>query len=203
MIIKTKSGEGFKSDQAARIWAGKLHLKEFKVIPVPGVDGAKTKYALETDEVVEQPVLDNIEESAKHRVTKPWQPATLLHIPEDLKDPDYTYRFCVNEESRPGNIRKKLAEGWEIDKWLLGEMKKRGLLHLPTVDDGKPLDSTLTVREMVVMRMDKETAKSRNAYYDRRANVAADNAEDEYKGKAKSLGVETYGDIKEQQGDEI
>lgn len=199
MLIKTNSGDPFKTEHAAKIHAGRLKLQDFKVVPVPGEEGAEPLgYALETEEKSE-PAQESAPAVKKHRVTKPWQPASLLHIPEDLKNPDYVYRFCVNEESRPGNIRKKLAEGWEIDKTLLKEMKKRGLLHAPTLDDGQSLDDTLTIREMVVMKMDKETAKSRNQYFERRASDAADSAKSKYKSDAKALGIETYGDVTETQ----
>jgi hypothetical protein len=103
------------------------------------------------------------EEPEKKASTTPWKPAKRLNIPEELKDPRFVYRF-VNTK-REGNEVKKQDEGWEYDMELSVKLKQRGLAPLRGIEDGTPLDSSYRIRELIVMRMPKEMAASRNKYY--------------------------------------
>ncbi len=202
MKILTKDSSPFKTKQAAAIFAGRLKLEKGKFEIVPEGEG----YAIESQvappekdakveavtvsgsEVITAVTTSEVEvkPAKKHRVTTPWKPATLLDIPEHLKDKDYVYRFC--DRKREGNIQKKLAEGWEIDKELSKKMKQAK----PTLEDGSNLDGTMGIRELVVMRMPKETAEARNKYYADKASGAMKNSAQELK---KELGDAEYGDI--------
>lgn len=165
MIILKSDNSVFPTEHSARMVAGRKKLSNYKIIPHEG------GYAIEMEEnkpvntnsttdisALEQPTVVK-----RHRVTRPWEPATLMGIPEHMKDPAFVYRYCTKEEARPGNIRKKMAEGWEIDTELSKKMKAHNLV--PTINDGKPMDSTLQIREMVVMRMPREMKESRDAYF--------------------------------------
>lgn len=96
---------------------------------------------------------------AKREPTIPWAPARILDIPEKFKDPAFTYRW-VNKD-KAGNLRKKQSEGWEIDKELTRKMS--GIAK--PIQDGSPMDGTIQVREMIVMRLPQERAEARKAYY--------------------------------------
>ncbi len=122
-----------------------------------------------------------------HKVTRPWQPVKLLDIPSQLKDPNFVYRGC--NTNALGNIRKKEAEGWEIDKELSKKMKQTQR----TVLDGNGLDGTLQIRELLIMRMPKEIAESRAKYYADKSNEAIISAKDHYKAEVGDMKV--YGDI--------
>ena len=131
----------------------------------------------------------------KPKSTVPWKPARKLDIPADLKDPRFTYRF-VNTKAE-GNEMKKLQEGWEFDDVILAKMQERGLV--PTrraLNDGTPLDSKFTIREMVLMRMPKEMAESRNEYYRDRGNRAQRGYKEAF--AASNPDVAVYGDNKEE-----
>ena len=156
MIILKADNSAFPTEKSAAMQAGRKKLDNFKIIP------HENGYAIETQEsTVVNAATEEKSETKKHRVTRPWEPATLMGIPEHLKNPAFVYRYCTKEEARPGNIRKKIAEGWEIDT----ELSKKMVRISPTINDGKPLDSTLQIREMIVMRMPIELKKSRDAYF--------------------------------------
>jgi hypothetical protein len=125
--------------------------------------------------------------TVKKEPTTPWSPARILDIPERFKDPAFTYRW-VNKD-RAGNMRKKESEGWEIDTELTRKMSNLAT----TIEDGTPIDGTIQVREMIVMRLPQERAKARKEYY-RDKNVRS------IKDKAAHFKKEVgggYGEIKE------
>jgi hypothetical protein len=64
-----------------------------------------------------------------------------------------------------------------------------------TTADGKSIDSTLQVRELIWMRMPKEMAEARNKYWQDKANNPVKNEEKSFKGKMAAMGAETYGSI--------
>lgn len=134
-------------------------------------------------------------EAKKEKPTTPWKPAKKLDIPADLKDPNFIYRF-VNSKTE-GNEIKKRQEGWEFDDIILSKMQERGLLPARrALNDGTPLATTYTIREMVLMRIPKEMAESRNAYYRDRGNRASRGFKDSF--AASNPGVATYGESKEE-----
>lgn len=98
----------------------------------------------------------------KERPAEKWNPVRLLDIPADLKDSRYTYRWC--NKDKQGNIRKKASEGWEVDYELSKKLNSRLGLN-KTLDDGSGVDSTLQMRELIVMRLPKEKAEARRKYY--------------------------------------
>lgn len=134
----------------------------------------------------------------KHQATTPWKPASLLDIPERLKDPHFTYRFC--DKGRVGNIQKKQAEGWEVDTELSKKINRMG-----NIQDGSSIDTTLHMRELIIMRMPKEMAKSRAEYYAKLSGAAQKDAQDKFKTDTKKAteGYDNnpfYGSVDIQQG---
>lgn len=129
----------------------------------------------------------------EHKVTRPWQPAKIMDIPKELKDPNFVYRCC--NKSAPGNITKKEVEGWEMDKELSKKMKQLQR----TILDGSPLDGTLQIRELVVMRMPKALAESRAKYYADKSSEAIQSAKGNYKSEV-GKSVEVFGQIQVNQG---
>ena len=107
-----------------------------------------------------------VEEPApvKHKITTPWKPARRLDLPKDaeerIKKEGKVPRW-VNKNIL-GNVDKKLSEGWEFDKGPVSVNR--------TINDGKPIDGTTHVAELVLMKTPKENADSRNKYYTDRAN---------------------------------
>jgi hypothetical protein len=87
-----------------------------------------------------------------------WKPATLLNIPEHMKDSNYHYRFV--DTARPYNVQKRLEEGYEVDKELSNKLSQ-----IPgTINDGSTVDGTSRARELLVMRCRKEVAEGRKQY---------------------------------------
>lgn len=121
------------------------------------------------------------------KFSKPWTPAKILEIPEHLKDSRFTYRWV--DTDKPGNLRKKLSEGWEVDKELTTKFND----HHKTLQDGTNMDTTFRVREMIVMRMPVEIAKQRNKYYSKRSSRKI---KDETKALQNVVGDDGYGKIK-------
>jgi hypothetical protein len=97
----------------------------------------------------------NIQRENKKTGKKSWQPSSLLHIPEENKDPNFAYRALRND---PANLVKKQADGWEIDQ--------TGVVNnSQTINDSRGLGSVSCIRELIIARMPKETKKARDEYY--------------------------------------
>lgn len=134
----------------------------------------------------------------KHKVTTPWKPARVLDVPDSLKDKNFRYRWCTT--SKDGNIRKKLSEGWEVDTDLQNKLDE---LHgIPkTLNDSRSSlgGSNVQVREMILMRMPEERAKSRDEYYAKMTIDPPKAGKDELKKEMskEGLGGQIYGSITE------
>lgn len=86
-----------------------------------------------------------------------WAPASKLDMSN--KDPKFRYRW-VDRDSQ--NIEKKEAEGWRFvnkETGIPGEHDRPDL-----VEDGNPLDSTKTYRELVAMALPEEIGEARDAW---------------------------------------
>jgi hypothetical protein len=142
---------------------------------------------LEQEEAIE------FEKPTKKQLSKPWEPVSLLSVPKKFQNPNFRYRWC--NKDKPGNIRKKESEGWEVDYEVTRLMKKHMKSMNQTTADGKSIDSTLQVRELIWMRMPKEMAEARNKYWQDKANNPVKNEEKSFKGKMAAMGAETYGSI--------
>lgn len=201
MLKLSNSGDPFKTELAAKQQLSRSRKAGKLGGVVVAVDGG---YAVELPDVIaESAEVPTTESQAtatvsetpikKHRVTTPWKPSSFLGIPEHLKVPGRRYRW--GKKDRPGNMEKKLAEGWVIDIDLTKEMKK---LSPPTIQDGKSMDSTMQVREMIVMWMPEETAIARNKYYSDKAGAAQRGAQKAYKESIRDVFGNNdiaYGDI--------
>lgn len=145
--------------------------------PIEDLDDVKNE--IDDDEDETEPVERTREEKLerqeelklKREGRKPWKPARTLEIPQHLKDSRFVYRFV--ERLRPGNLRKKLDEGWEIDTKLGKKLNDMYGGLQKTLDDGSPIDSTVQMRELIVLRMPKVIHEERAKYYFNRTNIDA------------------------------
>ncbi len=154
-----------------------------KLIKIPKGDGVTTS-DIPTPELKEiKP--ENI--PIKKKATTPWKPARVLDIPKHLKDPAFVYRWV--DKDKPGNVRKKLSEGWEIDKELTKKMT-----GVRTATDGSNIDGTMQIREMIVMKIPKELAEARNKYFSERTKDNLEAEQNKFRGKTEG---HSYGEIKE------
>lgn len=197
-LITKSDGSPFATETAARSAVTRFKLKDFIIVP------HNSGYAIEIKEEIQMepsanvtpviqappPSIEAAPEPVKHRVTTPWRPARILDIPEHLKNPAFVYRWC--DKNKPGNIQKKMSEGWEVDKEL---SRRLTAIATRTVNDGTPLDGTAQIRELVVMKMPKEMAASRNEYYAKRSEMATKEAQEDLKRKT---GGQAYGEIREE-----
>jgi len=196
IVVTLAENKPFKNEFAARMYAGRRYAT-YTIIP--HLDG----FAIETDGVLKEKKIKQDDVPAKtfdsaslgakvkkHRITTPWKPASLIEVPDKYKDPNFVYRFAKKDKA--GNIQKKISEGWEIDTEVEERIKNEcPELLCPTINDGKPLDRSFHIREMVLMKMPKETADSRNAYYEQRNSAAQNSAESLYKSQHKT----SYGKV--------
>ena len=195
MIVTKPENKPFKNEFAARMYGGRRYLN---YTVVPHLEG----FAIETDGVPKEkhiqkdqediPAVTTTDSGAtvkKHKVTTPWKQASLIDVPEKYKDPNYVYRFV--KDDKPGNVQKKIAEQWEIDTQVADRIRNEcPELLCPTINDGKQIGKSLKIREMVLMKMPKETADSRSAYYENR-NLLAQGAGQSYKEQNKT----SYGNV--------
>ena len=127
--------------------------------------------------------MPDIKKDELNKPTTPWQPASILLVPDSIKSkyPGKRLRWV-----RKSDLDRKTAEGWTPIKE--SDTLKR------TVIDGAQLDSTLQKRELILCMMDEELAKSRDAYYASKTKGALQSSVDEYKQKAGGDN-EVYGSI--------
>ena len=137
---------------------------------------------------------------AKKKARSVWKPANIIEIPERFKDPNFRYR-CVNFKHE-GRVMQKENEHWEVDKYIVPKMRAEGYFGVSqsSLQDGRPMDDTLRFRELIVMRIPKEIAEERKAYYaglDAMKNQLG-NEDDDLHAKT---GGRSYGDIKVKRGE--
>ena len=102
------------------------------------------------------------QEQTEKKGKKSWLPAKTLALRN--KKEGYRYRFVTKDDLR---IQNKIEEGWVPVNRSTGipaeltEDARRG-----DVRDGNALTGVMEYREFVVMALDEETAKARDAYYD-------------------------------------
>jgi hypothetical protein len=94
----------------------------------------------------------------------------------------------------PMNIQKKLDEGWEIVR--KGIDGRHESISEGTLMDGAQLDNTVRKRNLILMRMPEELAKSREEYFAQRNKMMVQSKIRELKDEAKKADVEVYGDVK-------
>lgn len=87
-----------------------------------------------------------------------WKPATLLATSGEL--PGWRKRWCSNDAA---NITKKQAEGWVLVNGTTGQPIEHE--QRPHTADASQLTSAKTYREMVLMVMPEELAKSREEFH--------------------------------------
>ena len=109
-----------------------------------------------TEEVTPDLPSARIQRSPNKKVgAKSWRPASVLDVVG--KDPNYTYRFA--NTSMDGRVEKLQSEGWE--------RCTTETINLPnkTITDGSKMGSEHRIRELILLRMPKDLAKSRNEYF--------------------------------------
>jgi hypothetical protein len=117
---------------------------------------------------------------------KTWQPASVTYI--EGENPDYVYRL-VNTE-KPGNVHKKMAEKWENCTEETVNLPSR------TIHDGTQIGSGKQIRELLLMRMPKNTKKARDEYMESQ-QIGGKELEAMMKAK---VGETAYGKIEKSQG---
>lgn len=120
--------------------------------------------------------------------TKPWEPASVLHVGN--KDARFVYRWISKD-----NAEKRAAEGWEILKGVSPDKAKGKSL---TLADGTQLDSCVIVRNLVLARMPKEMAESRNEYYAKLSRDSMNAVHDKF--RTDSAG-QSYGKVEVKKGE--
>jgi hypothetical protein len=113
---------------------------------------------------------------------KSWQPAAVTNI--SGKEDGYVYHL-VNTEV-PGNVSKKIAEGWEnCDKESVGTPGT-------TLEDGSQIGSTKQIRESILMRMPKETKEARDRYFSGLQKSASEREAE----ARRAIGDTAYGEVR-------
>lgn len=117
-----------------------------------------------------------------------WQPASVTDVVN--KEDGYRYRWA---NKSPDNLAKKQQEGWETVSGLTSD-------SAAPVDDGKVhsgqnLTSTYEKHDVILMRMDEETALSRDDYYNTKSKKQVAGLTAHAKKDVADGGGEAHGDI--------
>jgi hypothetical protein len=115
----------------------------------------------------------------------------MLDIPEHLKRKGYRQKWCSKSK-----YEKRLAEGFTPVKVRGQNVTKDDGER--TILDGKPLDGTKQLRELILMEMPEELAQSRQKYFKELTDNQLRSATNELSNSAKDKsypGAGTYGKI--------
>ncbi len=107
-----------------------------------------------------------VKKSKGKKGNRSWKPSSLL--PEHNKKDGFRYRYISNDRE---NVRKKLAEGWELvqdrnqEPIAVNDISGRETYDTGTIEDGKPISTIVSHRELFLARMPEDMAKERDKYY--------------------------------------
>lgn len=142
-----------------------------------------------------RPRIFESEEPAIKKGKKSWSPSNLGDIIE--KEPGYRYRRVRKDEE---NIAKKKEEGWEFVSGV-NSPRTRALHPESRPDEPRPLTSNIEGRDWVAMRLDEDTAKSRDEYHNQKTARLEKRIKAETKGDLAKEGAAMHGTItKEHKG---
>lgn len=129
---------------------------------------------------------DKSDTQVKRPVTQPWQPARLLDVKN--VNPNYLYRWVAKQ-----NLTRKIAEGWEV---ITNANSSGENAPAVTLEDGTKITGVISKRNLILCKMPKELAASRQKYYeDINKNLLTQSIE-EFKSTSNKSGAKTYGEIK-------
>lgn len=94
--------------------------------------------------------------------TKSWSPSNLGDVID--KDPGFRYRRVRKDDE---NIAKKKEEGWEFVS-SVNSPNTKAIHPSSRPDEPHKLTSNVEGRDWVAMRLDDETAKSRDEYHNQK-----------------------------------
>lgn len=97
-------------------------------------------------------------EGTKLKWNKSWMYAGPQHIPEEVKNPRFTYGWISYKT--PGRIQAALFARWEIDVEVLKKLGKE--YNLPTMNHGTPVEGALCVGQSMLVRRPKEIHEAMN-----------------------------------------
>jgi len=103
------------------------------------------------------------EDTTREKAEKPkaWRPPARLPTFDDV-NPDYHHRWCryeIRGQSEPATILARVREGYEPVR-----PEDVGLYDHPTIEDGR-FEGTVISGDLMLMRIPKEMAEQRRAYY--------------------------------------
>lgn len=117
--------------------------------------------------------------------TKPWRPASLLHVIN--KDPNFVYRWV-----REDNMEKAMLEGREPVR---STNKNGESAPFITLSDGTRIDGVVRKRRLILCKMPREMAEARDNYYQERTNMLLESTTAEYESRVAGEGSKPYGQI--------
>lgn len=135
------------------------------------------------------------QEAEVKKGNKSWSPSNLGDVID--KEPGYRYRRVRKDDE---NVAKKLEEGWEFVSGI-NSPKTKAIHPESRPDEPKPLTSNVQGRDWVAMRLDEDTAQSRDAYHNDKTARLEKRIHTQTKRDLAQVGGETHGEIvKERKG---
>lgn len=140
-----------------------------------------TKARLEREAKATEPA---IEKSTKRGTRPGWQPASIL--PKLKARRGFTARWVRND---PGNIQRKMVEGWLLMK--PSDNEGVAIIQAETPDTA-PLASEIRYRDSIAMMLPDEDKKDRDEFYRNESRSVQQQVLSKTDEQFKSHGVATY-----------
>jgi len=131
-----------------------------------------------------KPQLNILQETGapKPQATQPWKPAQVLKVAER---PGFRRKW----------VREDLVDRFQAEGWKFVDNKNKSVNPPKTIVDGAPLSTVVQKRELVLMEITEELAKSREAYFKSLSDGALESSVNEFKKTANEGSGKSYGEV--------
>ena len=119
---------------------------------------------------------------------KSWKPAAMLDVTN--KASGFRYRWRNDDDAHLERVKN---EGWVFVNKETGIPAEHD--HPDKIGDGKPLDSIIKYRDMVLMALPEDLAEERDAYYREQTRRQTVSLKNKARDEIKKTGAEVTGKI--------
>lgn len=136
----------------------------------------------------------------KSKLTDEWRPAPTLDGLEDMDHENWRYKWVSKV---PNRVKRHQAEGWAFVNESDGDHVFHRRAQTGQLDAGRALTSEVEYKEVVLMKMPKARAESRDRYFQTKTDRAVGLINREVAQEARNLGGEVTPRAQVQSGNSV
>lgn len=136
----------------------------------------------------------------KSKLDVEWRPASTLDVTEGMDTENFRYKWVSKVPSR---VKRHQAEGWSFVNEADGDHVFHRRAQTGSIDAGRALTSEVEFKEVVLMKLPKARAESRDRYYQAEAEKALGVINRDVAQQARSMGGEVTPRTQVQSGNSV